>query len=261
MGTSGRCRAATANDGRRTIDGERNTIESAPAQSAAGLAFGATSSSRLSPHLREVLFFRGDMLHRPGERIDQVYFLYSGIISLMAVMEGGATVETVSIGREGAIGTIEGFGSLNAFTCALCAGRRLGIANFRSTFRSILSDSPELKEIINHYHMTVMAHVQQTSSLQRTARSDFAAGADPAAVGRSLRRRYPAQPDALAEMLGVRRSSVTVAATTLRDLGAIDYRRAVIRILNRAKLEHVVCECYRTIRRSMDVGFRDPPTG
>ena len=59
----------------------------------------------------------------------------------------------------------------------------------------------------------------------------------------------------LAEMLGVRRSSVTTAATILRDAGAIEYRRAVIKILDRKKLQQMVCECYSTIRRAIDAGF------
>jgi hypothetical protein len=74
----------------------------------------------LAPHLREVRLFHGDLLHRPGERIEQVYFLTSGIVSLMAILEGGTTVETVSIGHEGAIGTIEGFGSLHASPRSAC---------------------------------------------------------------------------------------------------------------------------------------------
>jgi len=53
----------------------------------------------------------------------------------------------------------------------------------------------------------------------------------------------------------VRRSSVTTAATMLRDTGAIDYRRAVIKVLDREKLQEMVCECYSTIRRTIDMGF------
>src|SRR5262249_6263962 len=71
----------------------------------------------LRPHLRDVSLFPCDLLHQPAEKIVQVYFLQSGIVSLMA-LDGGASVETVSMGCEGAIGTIEGFGSLHAFTAA-----------------------------------------------------------------------------------------------------------------------------------------------
>jgi CRP-like cAMP-binding protein len=109
----------------------------------------------LAPHLREVILFPGDLLHRPGEKIEQVYFLQSGIVSLMAVLKGGTHVETASIGREGAVGTIEGFGSLHAFTSARVqvAGSALRMAG--PIFRSTLDESASLKESINHYHMSV----------------------------------------------------------------------------------------------------------
>jgi CRP-like cAMP-binding protein len=170
----------------------------------------------LAPHLREVLLFPGDLLHRPGEQIKQVYFLQSGIVSLMAILEGGKTVETVSVGHEGAIGTIEGFGSL---------------------------------------HMTVMAHVQQTTACN--AVHDLTSRLSRILLLSADRcdDHIQLSHESLAEMLGVRRSSVTTAATTLRESGAIQYRRASIRILDRQKLEKIVCECYPTIRRTIDAGF------
>jgi hypothetical protein len=147
--------------------------------------------SLLAPHLREVILFPRDLLHRPGEKIEQVYFLQSGIVSLMAVLKG----------------------------------------------------------------MSVMAHVQQitacnalhdlTSRLSRI----LLLSADRCADDIQL------SQESLAEMLGVRRSSVTTAAAILRGAGAIDYRRAVIKILDREKLRNMVCECYSTIRHTIDVGF------
>jgi len=212
--------------------------------------------SLLAPHLREVLLFPGDVLHRPGEQITQVYFLQSGIVSLMAIMEGGRSVETVSIGNEGAVGTIEGFGALYAFTSARVqvAGAASRIAG--PVFRRLIDESLELKEAINHYHMTVMAHVQQTSACntlhdltQRLSRI-LLISAD------RCNNEIQLSHEALAEMLGVRRSSVTTAARALRDTRAIDYRRAPIRVLDRKKLEKLVCECYPVIRGTIEKGFR-----
>ncbi len=171
----------------------------------------------LAPHLREVLLLPGDLLHQPGEKIEQVYFLQNGIVSLMAVLEEGTSVETVSIGREGAIGTIEGFGSLHAFTSARVQLPGSALRMPGPMFRRMLDDSAKLKESINHYHMSVMAHVQQITAC-----------------------------NALHDL---------TAATMLRDTGAIDYRRAVIKVLDREKLQEMVCECYSTIRRAIDMGF------
>jgi CRP-like cAMP-binding protein len=212
----------------------------------------------IAPHLREVALFPGDLLHRPGEQIGQVYFLQSGIVSLMAVLEGGATVETVSIGHEGAVGTIEGFGSLHAFTSA-----RVQVAGSASRisgpiFRRLLDASPTLKEEFNHYHMSVMAHVQQTSACNTLHDLTNRLSRVLLLSDDRCDNHIQLSQESLAEILGVRRSSVTVAATSLRDAGAIEYRRAVIKVLDRKKLEEAVCECYPTIRRSIDSGFRTP---
>ena len=118
----------------------------------------------LAPHLREMLLLPGDLLHQPGEKIEQVYFLQNGTVSLMAVLEEGTSVETVSIGREGAIGTIEGFGSLHAFTSARVQLPGSALRMPGPMFRRMLDDSAKLKESINHYHMSVMAHVQQITA-------------------------------------------------------------------------------------------------
>src|SRR5262249_19257737 len=109
--------------------------------------------------------------------------------------------------------------------------------------------------------MSVMAHVQQISACNAlhdlTSRLSriLLLSADRCADDIQL------SQESLAEMLGVRRSSVTAAAALLRGAGAIDYRRAVIKILDREKLRAMVCECYSTIRRTIDVGFNTMPAG
>jgi CRP-like cAMP-binding protein len=215
----------------------------------------------LAPFLREVMLFPGDLLHRPGEQIKQVYFLHSGIVSLMAILEGGRTVETVSIGNEGAIGTIEGFGSLHAYTSARVqvAGTASRIAG--ASFRRVIGESAELKEVMNHYHMTVMAHTQQTSACNTLHDLTSRLGRILLLSADRCNDHIQLSHETLADMLGARRSSVTTAASALRDAGAIEYRRAAIKVLDRKKLETIVCECYPAIRRTIDVGFRKLPDG
>ena len=69
----------------------------------------------LEPHLEIVPIGEGEFLHLPGEEIEQVYFLHSGIVSLMAISKDGDAISTASVGREGAIGTIAGTGFVRAF--------------------------------------------------------------------------------------------------------------------------------------------------
>jgi CRP-like cAMP-binding protein len=211
--------------------------------------------AHLEPFLREVALLPRDSLHRPGEPIDQVYFLHSGVVSLMALMEGGAMVEAGSIGHEGAIGTIEGFGSLRAFTSSIVqvpgSASRISSANLRQA----IGRSGELREIINHYHMAVMSTVQQTAACNALHDLTKRLSRILLLTGDRCDNDFRLTQEALAEMIGVTRTSLTVAARQLRGLGAIEYGRGIIRITNREKLENQVCECYRTIRRSIDLGF------
>jgi CRP-like cAMP-binding protein len=216
----------------------------------------ADDLAALEPHLREVLLLVGNALHRPGEKIEQVYFLHDGVVSLMAVMEDGTMVETVSVGHEGAIGTIEGFGSLQAFTCALVqvpgtASRMPGVL-----FRRFIAENDELREIVNQYHMAVMASVQQTSACNAFHDLTSRLSRILLLVGDRCADSVRLTQETLAGMLGVQRTSVTSVVRELRSLGAIDYQRGTIKILDRDKLKGSACECYGTIRRSVDIGFK-----
>src|SRR5262250_2492255 len=75
--------------------------------------------SLLAPHLRTIPLERGVMLHDVGEEIEHVYFPHSGMVSLVAVMQNGATVETAAIGRSGVIGASAGLGARSAVARAI----------------------------------------------------------------------------------------------------------------------------------------------
>ena len=77
-------------------------------------ALGPQDQAFLSPHLRPVTLERGAVLHEPGDAIDQIYFPHSGMVSLVAVMQNGATVETATIGRGGVVGAMAALGSREA---------------------------------------------------------------------------------------------------------------------------------------------------
>lgn len=209
--------------------------------------------SLLAPHLQVVLLGEGELLHLPGEKIRQVYFLHSGIVALMAVAEDGGTISTASIGSEGAIGTIAGMGSVRAFTRALVqvpgAASRIGIQHFRHALR----ESEPLHELITRYHMAVMAQVQQTSlcnslhdGISRLSRLllllDEQGDYDKISFTQ----------ERLANMLGLRRTSITLAARTLQSQRLIKYRRGRIELLDRKGLKAAACECYGVVRRTFD---------
>jgi CRP-like cAMP-binding protein len=110
----------------------------------------------LEPHLQIVPIARGEFLHLPGDEIEQVYFLHSGIVSLMAISEDGNAISTASVGSEGAIGTIAGTGFVRAFTRALV--QVPGVASKISVLhlRRAVSKSEAISDLITRYHMALM---------------------------------------------------------------------------------------------------------
>ena len=212
----------------------------------------------LKPHLQIVPIGEGDLLHRPGEEIKQVYFLHRGIVSLMAVSKDGDAISTASVGREGAIGTIAGTGFVRAFTRAMVqtpgAASRIAISHFRRA----VSKSEAISDLLTRYHMALMAQVQQTSlcnsvhdatsRLSRLLLLLNEQGNDDTISFTQER---------LADMLGLRRTSVTLAARTLQSRRLISYRRGRIEIVDRKGLKAAACECYEVVSRTFDQFLED----
>src|SRR5258708_5964228 len=181
----------------------------------------------LEPHLQIVPIREGEFLHLPGEEIEQVYFLHKGIVSLMAISRHGDAIATASVGSEGAIGTIAGTGFVRAFTRAMVQAPGVASQIAVSHFRRAVSKSEAINDLLTPYHMALMCQVQQTSLCNSVhdATSRFSRlllvlseqGKDDT-ISFSQER--------LAEMLGLRPSSGTLAAQTLRSRPFILYRRA-----------------------------------
>jgi CRP-like cAMP-binding protein len=207
----------------------------------------------LEPHLQIVPIREGEFLHLPGDAIEQVYFLHSGIVSLMAISADGEAIATASVGSEGAIGTIAGTGFVVAFTRALVQAPGAASQIAVSPFRRIVSRSEAISDLLTRYHMALMCQVQQTSlcnslhdAVSRLSRLLLVLSeqSEGDAVSFSQER--------LAEMLGLRRSSVTVAAQALQSRHLISYRRGRIEIVNRKGLKAAACECYEVVSQTLE---------
>ena len=212
----------------------------------------------LEPHLQIVLIDEGEYLHLPGEEIEQVYFLHRGIVSLMAISKDGDAISTASVGREGAIGTIAGTGFVRAFTRAMVqtpgAASRIAISHFRRA----VNKSEAISDLLTRYHMALMAQVQQTSlcnsvhdATSRLSRLllllNEQGNDDPISFTQ----------ERLADMLGLRRTSVTLAARTLKSRRLIRYRRGRIEIVDGRGLKAAACECYEVVSRTFDQFLED----
>lgn len=213
----------------------------------------------LAPHLKDTQLKLGVLLQEAGDPIEQVYFPKSGMISLLAVMEDGSGVEVATVGREGAVGLMAGL-----LGNSVATGR--GVVQLEGVFsqiplahfQSALAQSPGIRDLARRYsdaHMALVYQVAGCNALHPVASRlcrwilqtrDRSGGDD-----------FPMTQEFLSEMLGVQRTTVTVLARELQDLGLISYRRGRIEILDRRGLERKACECYAAGRRTIDKVFSE----
>jgi len=194
------------------------------------------------------------VLHEPGEIIKSVYFLNNGLGSVLTTQPDGKTVEVGLIGREGFVGLPIIFGfktsGLRVVTQADATGYRVE-AKF---LLGILPQSPELEKHLQRFSMMLAMQSTQLAACNRlhdvVARlARWLLMSHDRIGGTTL----PLTQDFLAQMLGTRRASVTVAAGVLQEDSAIEYSRGSVRILDRPKLEATACDCYQVIERQKKI--------
>jgi CRP-like cAMP-binding protein len=208
---------------------------------------------RLAARLEPLTFRRGQSLHEIDEPIALVYFPRSGVASVVTRMSEGGTLEVATIGNEGFVGLAvhlgDGRSPMDTFVQIPGDAVRLEVRAFR---RELKTCAP-LSDVIGRYAQALLTQVGQSAACNRVHPADQR-------CARWLLMSHDRVPgdeialsqEFLAEMLGIRRASVTECAGTLRRQKLIDYRRARIRILDRAGLERAACECHAFIRAEHD---------
>jgi len=214
----------------------------------------------LEPDLRQLTLPQGVVCYRAGEPIDQVYFPHTGMISQLVTTGDGDMVETSSTGREGAVGLQCGLGPRLSFTRATVQipGKFSAISAAR--FEHAVSHSAALRDLITRYTETLWAEAQQNAACN--AIHDGASRLCRwllQCADRTGSEQLLLTQEFLAEMLGVRRTTVTLLAQELQKRGVVRYSRGRITILDRAALEGCACECYEAIKQenlSQRIGVR-----
>jgi CRP-like cAMP-binding protein len=216
--------------------------------------------SLLAPHLRTVELERGAMLYDVGDEIEHVYFPHSGMVSLVAVTQSGASVETTTVGRGGVVGATAGLGSRTAVGRAVVQLPGLAARVPRAQFHAATQESAALHDLVVGYNDLLIGQIQQA----------VACNALHLLEGRLCRwllqthdcvdgDGIPLTQEFLGQMLGVRRTTVTIAARLLQSAGLIRYRRGTVQIIDRPALEDIACECYAVVRRHTDRLFPPRP--
>ena len=203
---------------------------------------------RLLPHLTSVQLAQGVVLFESGDEVDQVYFPQYGMLSLLAVLRDGKAIETATVGREGVVGAMAGLGLYKSLV-RVVVQMPVACSKIAAThFRTVAATSDPVRNLCIRYNEVLLSQARVTAacnalhSIEARFCRWLLQSADRAASDTvTLTQEF------LAEMLGVRRTSVTEVATKVQNAGAITYSRGVIKILDRTALLRMSCECYETL--------------
>jgi len=212
-------------------------------------ALPATDLRSLEPHLEIVEFRQGTHIHRLGERLEQVVFPYNCLISINAVMESGYEIECGMVGPEGMVGAYGGNGIDHAVTDAMVKITGIGVQISLADFRHALAHSETLADQVARCEALLAAQMHQSAACNAVhdveARMCRWLLEIDDRIGGS---RFPMTQDMLAKMLGVRRTTVTLVAKRLQQVGAFRWRRGYVYVLQRDLIADRVCACYERVR-------------
>jgi CRP-like cAMP-binding protein len=198
------------------------------------------------------------VLHEPGDTLKSAYFCNSGLISVLSVFSDGKSVEVGLVGKEGFIGLplIAGFRTATTRSVVQIDSTVYRIDG--EALAAVLRQCPTLERRLQQFAQITTMLVTQIAACnrlheveQRLARW-LLMSAD-----RIASNSVPLTQELLAQMLGTRRSSVTVAAGVLQKAGTIAYTRGDVRIVDRRALEEASCECYAIMQRQIKAWKRE----
>lgn len=204
--------------------------------------------ARIIPKLEFVTFKLGDVLYEADEQLEHVYFPTMAIISLLYIMENGATAEIGITGNDGVVGIALFMGSETTSSRAIVqsagAAYRMKAADVKAEFER----AERFQAMLLRYTMALMAQISQTAVCNRLH-----------PIEQQLARwillshdrlhtdKLTMTHDLISNMLGVRREGVTIAAQKLAKRKLITNDRGTINIIDRRGLEAAVCECYKVV--------------
>jgi CRP-like cAMP-binding protein len=203
---------------------------------------------RMVPHLATATLPQGDVVIEAGDEVDQIYFPHNGMLSLLAVLRDGKAIETATVGREGVVG---GMAALGLYKSLVRVVVQMPMACSRIAaghFRTVATNSEPVRNLGIRYNEVLLSQARVTAACNalHSIEARFCRWLLQCA-DRAASDTVPLTQEFLAEMLGVRRTSVTEVASKVQSAGAITYSRGVIKILDREALMRTSCECYETL--------------
>ena len=220
----------------------------------------------LPPRERELLFSKLEfvrlktrlVLHEPGDTLKSAYFPSAGLVSILSVFPDGKSVEVGLVGKEGFIGLplVAGFHTAPTRAIAQIEGSAFRVEG--ETLTAVLRQCPKLERRLQQFAQVMAVQTTQIAACNRLHEvNERLARWLLMSADRIGSDSVPLTQELIAQMLGTRRSSVTVAAGVLQKAGLITYSRGDVKIIDRPKLEAASCECYRTMVKQATTWHRE----
>lgn len=211
---------------------------------------------RLLPHLTLVSLTIEQVLYEIDEPIDYIYFPHPSVTSLIAPTQDGSLLELAVVGQEGVVGIFALLGSRTkahrAFVQVAGSAMRIDAAVLKTEFER----GGALQRLLLRYLQLLLTQISQTGVCNRFHNTEERLARWLLLVRDCVQsNEFLLTQEFIGEMLGTRRSSVTVAAGSLSQAGLISYSRGRIRILDDEALEDFSCECYGVIREELTYLF------
>jgi CRP-like cAMP-binding protein len=207
----------------------------------------------LATHLEFVEMPLGEVLYESGERLQHVYFPTTSIVSLLYVMEDGASAEIAVVGNEGILGISLFMGGESTPSRAVVQSEGYGFRMRSALLKQEFNRPGPMMHLLLRYTQALITQMAQTAVCNRhhSVEQQLCRWL-LMSLDRLQSHELAMTQELIANMLGVRREGVTAAAGHLRREGVIRYSRGRITVLDRPRLEQAVCECYEVVKREYD---------
>jgi CRP-like cAMP-binding protein len=208
---------------------------------------------RWLPNLEPVDMPLGEVLYEPGDTLSHVYFPTTAIVSLLYVMENGASAEIAVAGNEGIVGISLFMGGESTPSRAVVQSAGQALRMRAQILKDEFGQHGPVLHLLLRYTQALITQMAQTAVCNRHHSLDqqlcrwLLLSLDRLQGDQLLMTQ-----ELIANMLGVRREGVTEAAVKLQKAGFITYARGHIRVLDRSGLEKCTCECYAVVKREYD---------
>ena len=213
-------------------------------------ALAGAGLALLEGHLEHVALPLGEMLYEPGVQLQHAYFPTTAIVSLHYVTENGASAESAGVGREGVVG-ISLFMGGDTTTCSAVvqtAGHVWRVE--RHLFKQAFEGPGPMQRLMLRYTQALITQMAQTAACNRHHSIEQQLSRWLLlTLDRAPARELVMTQELVANLLGVRRESITEAAGRLQEGGYIRYRRGHIAVLDREGLQTRSCECYEVVKK------------